>query len=69
MSALRILLLVLGLAVVGFVAKYALTHSLTGASPAQVEPARQLDNVRQRAHAIEGELQRNADRAATPQDP
>jgi hypothetical protein len=63
MTAMRIVLLVLSLAVVGFVAKYALTGTVTGDPPGKTEPARQLDNVRERAKELEGELQRGADRA------
>jgi hypothetical protein len=67
MTAIRILLLVLALAVVGFVAKVALTGSVGGGeSPGRSAPARQLDNVRERAQQLEGEMQRSADRAERP---
>ncbi len=67
MTAFRILLLVLGLAVVGFVAKYALTGT-AGTGTGLGEPARQLDQVRDRAHQLEGQLQRSADRAEAARD-
>ncbi len=65
MTAFRIVLLVLALAVVGFVAKVALTGSVGGGeSPtARSQPAQQLDNVRQRAGELEKEMQKSADRA------
>ncbi len=65
MTAFRIVLLVLALAVVGFVAKVALTGSVGGGeSPtAKSQPAQQLDNVRQRAGELEKEMQKSADRA------
>lgn len=63
MTAFRILLLVLGLALVGIVAKHYLTGTVVGDRPGPVEPVRQLDNVKERAHELEGELQRAADRA------
>ncbi len=65
MTAFRIVLLVLALAVVGFVAKVALTGSVGGGeSPsAKSQPAQQLDNVRERAHELEDQMQKNADRA------
>ncbi len=68
MTAIRILLLVLALAVVAFVAKVALTGSVGGGGgePERSAPARQLDNVRGRAHQLEGEMQRGADRAEKP---
>ncbi len=68
MTAIRILLLVLALAVVAFVAKVALTGSVGGGgdTAAKSAPARQLDNVRERAHQLEGEMQRGADRAEKP---
>lgn len=69
MSAFRILLLVLGLAVVGFVAKYAISGSVFGGPPEKTEPARQLENVRQRSQELERELQQKADRAELPQEP
>ncbi len=65
MTAFRIVLLVLALAVVGFVAKVALTGSVGGGDDpsAKSRPAQQLDNVRQRAGELEKEMQRSADRA------
>ncbi len=62
MSAMRIVLLVLALAVVGLVAKYVLSGTVGDDGPGKSRPAQQLDNVRERAHQIEDELQRKADR-------
>jgi hypothetical protein len=62
MSAMRIVLLLLALAAVAFTAKYVLTGSVTGPEE-KVQPAEQLQNVRDRAKELEGELQRAADRA------
>jgi Ni/Co efflux regulator RcnB len=67
MSALRILLLVLALAAVAFAAKYALTRGAGDAGgEARSRPAQQLDDVRERAKELEGELQRKADQANQP---
>ncbi len=65
MTAFRIVLIVLALAVVGFVAKVVLTGSVGGGdSPtAKSRPAQQLDDVRQRAGELEKEMQKGADRA------
>ncbi len=63
MTAMRIVLLVLALAVVGFVAKFVLSGSVGDDGSAKTQPAQQLDNVRERAKELEGELQRAADRA------
>jgi hypothetical protein len=62
MSTMRILLLVLALAAVGFAARYALTGSSLGDGGGHSPPARQLDGVRDRAKELEGELQRAADK-------
>ena len=69
MSALRILLLILGLAVVGFLAKYALTGTVFGERPGKSQPAHQLERVRDRAKELEGELQRRAERAERQLEP
>jgi hypothetical protein len=65
MTAFRIVLLVLALAVVGFVAKVALTGSVGGGEvdTAKSQPAQELDNVRDRGSELEKEMQRKADRA------
>jgi hypothetical protein len=65
MTAFRIVLLILALAVVGLVAKVALTGSVGGGEggSARSRPAQQLDNVRERANELEKEMQRGADRA------
>ena len=69
MSTMRILLLVLGLAAVGFLARYALTGTVFGERPGKSEPARQLEQVRGRATELEGELQRAADKAERQLEP
>ncbi len=63
MNAMRIVLLVLALAIVGFVAKYVLSGTSGDDGPGKTQPAQQLDNVRDRAKELETQLQRNADRA------
>lgn len=63
----RLVALVLGLAVVAWVAKTVLEgRYAAGAGSAQgpSEPKRQLDQVREKTKAIEEQLQRNADGAA-----
>jgi hypothetical protein len=62
MSAIRILLLVLSLALVAVVARYALVGTREDPT-AKVEPARQLDDVRAKVHAAESAEQQSADRA------
>jgi len=63
-NILKIALLVLGLAVVAFTAKVALTGTVGSTDPAAAtQPKRQLDNVRQRAAELGNELQKGADRA------
>ena len=63
-NTLKIVLLVLGLAVVAFTAKVALTGTVGSTDPgAATQPKRQLDNVRQRATELGNELQKGADRA------
>ncbi len=71
MSAMRILLLVLALAAVAFVAKFALTGAASAGRDASAgaersAPARQLDNVRGKAKDIEGEMQKSLERADKP---
>lgn len=64
MNLLKIVLLVLGLAVVAFTAKVALTGTIGSTDPpAATGPKRQFDNVRQRATELGNELQKAADRA------
>lgn len=64
MQILKIILLVLGLAVVAFTAKVALTGTVASSDPAGATgPRRQLDSVRQRAGELGNELQKGADRA------
>jgi hypothetical protein len=63
MTAVRILVLVLGLAAVAFAAKYALQGTASPDGAAVTQPARQLDNVRQQVRELEVEQQRAADRA------
>jgi hypothetical protein len=67
----RIIALVLGLAAVGFAAKYALEGSFSS-NPAQAtRPKRQLDDVRAKAHDLEQQQQNTVDeiarKAAAPQ--
>ncbi len=59
----RILVLVLGLAIVAFTVKFALDRTVSSDPVAASEPNRQLDSVRQRANELEGQMQRNANRA------
>ncbi len=61
MSAFRIVLLVLALAVVAFVAKFTLTGGTGGADQAVSQPKQQLDRVRERAHEIEDDLKKRAE--------
>lgn len=63
MSSMRIVLLLLALAAVAFTAKYVLTGSVTGGGGGKVQPAEQLQDVRDRAKELEGELQRASERA------
>ncbi len=61
MTAFRIVLLVLALAVVAFVAKYTLTGTAGDDGPGKSQPAQQLDNVRERAHQIEDDMKKRAE--------
>ena len=60
MSTLRLVLLILTLVLVAFLVKVSLGG---GETSAKSQPARQLDQVRERTHEIEGELKKKADRA------
>jgi hypothetical protein len=69
MTATRILLLVLALALVAFLAKLTLTGSLLpGGDGTARDPARQLENVREKAHELEDDMQKAADRADVERD-
>ena len=60
MSFGKIIVLLLGLAIVAYAVKVELSGTATG-TPAQTEPKRQLDNVRTRAKELEKENQQQAD--------
>lgn len=57
----RILVLVLGLAVVSFVAYYAITHRSAGMDDQGRTPAQTLQNVRDKANQMEKDAQKRAD--------
>jgi hypothetical protein len=59
----RLLALVIGLAAVAFAVKYALDGGLRNNAPHTV-PRQQLDNVRDKTHELEKEMQKAADDAA-----
>lgn len=59
----KVLVLILGLVAVAVAVKLALSP-MTATDPSSItEPTRQLDHVRARARELQGDLQRNADRA------
>jgi hypothetical protein len=58
----KIVVLLLGLAAVAFAVKYELDGK-SGARAAHTAPREQLDNVRDKAHDLEKELQKAADEA------
>jgi hypothetical protein len=60
----RLLAVIIGLAAVAFAAKYALEGSFRSSASAHTEPRRQLDNVRDKSHDLEKQLQKAADEAA-----
>ena len=60
MSFGKLLVLLMGLAIVAFAVKYELTSGKSEVA-GHTEPRRQLDNVRERSHALEQEMQKNAD--------
>jgi hypothetical protein len=60
----RIVALVLGLAAVGFAAKYALEGSFTSKPGQATRPKRQLDDVRAKAHDLEQQQQGAVDEIA-----
>jgi hypothetical protein len=61
MSLGKLLVLVLGLAIVAFVARTALTGTMGRDTAEHTAPRRQLDNVREKAKALEREQQKAAD--------
>lgn len=56
-----IIVLLLGLVIVAFVVKTQLAGTATGNPNAPTQAKRQLDSVRNRAHELEREQQKNAD--------
>ena len=56
----KLLVLLLGLAIVAFAVKYELTGGKSEVA-GRTEPKRQLDNVREKSHALEQEMQKTAD--------
>jgi hypothetical protein len=68
MGLTKILMLVIGLAAVAFAAKYALEGSFRSQPSAHTAPKQQLDNVRDKAHDLERQLQKAADEAGRNTD-
>ena len=64
----KIVALILGLAVVAFVAKTALDQTASSRTETHSAPRRQLDNVREKAHDLERQQQEAVDKADTPAD-
>jgi hypothetical protein len=64
MGLTKLLVLVIGLAAVAFAAKYALEGGMHAQPQAHTAPRRQLDNVRDKAHDLERQMQKAADDAA-----
>lgn len=61
MSLGRILVLLLGLAIVAYTVKVELSGTAVGNPAGPTQAKRQLDSVRNRAHELEREQQKNAD--------
>jgi hypothetical protein len=68
MGLTRLLALIIGLAAVAFAAKYALEGSFRSQRSAHTVPKQQLDNVRDKAHDLERQMQKAADDAARNTD-
>lgn len=68
MKLFKVLALLLGLAVVAWVAKTQL-EGAAGASSAHTQPRQQLDQVRDKAHQIEQDAQKRMDEAVKKADP
>jgi hypothetical protein len=64
----KLLVLILGLAAAAFAVRTALTGSMQTDTAAHSAPRRQLDNVRERARALEREQQKAADAIAASAD-
>lgn len=64
----KMLVLILGLAATAFAVRTALTGTMGTDSAAHSAPRRQLDNVRERARALEREQQKAADDIAATAD-
>jgi hypothetical protein len=64
MGLAKLLVLVLGLAAIAFAVKYELDGGMHGQPLLHTAPRRQLDNVRDKAHDLERDLQKAADEAA-----
>jgi hypothetical protein len=59
----RLIALIIGLAAIAFAVKYALDPSRNG-SAQHTQPRQQLDNVREKSHDLERQMQKAADDAA-----
>ena len=68
MSATRILLLVLTLAVVALLARYLITGSAGPGDTQQAAPARTLERVREQTRQAEDDLKKAAERADAARD-
>jgi len=68
MSLGKMLVLILGLAAAAFAVRSALTGTMGTDATAHSAPRRQLDNVRERARALEREQQKAADAIAATAD-
>jgi hypothetical protein len=68
MGLTKLLVLVLGLAAIAFAVKYELEGSMRSRPSAHTVPKQQLDNVRDKAHDLERQLQKAADDAARNTD-
>ena len=64
----KIVVLILGLALVAFVAKTALDGTAGSRAQAHSAPRRQLDQVRSKAHDLERQEQEAVDKAAAQAD-
>jgi hypothetical protein len=60
----RLLALIIGLAAVAFAVKYVLEGTIRDNKAAHTQPRQQLDNVRDKAHDLERQMQKAADDAA-----
>jgi hypothetical protein len=60
----KLVVLVLGLLAIAFAVKYELEGGLRTQPSAHTAPRQQLDNVREKAHDLERQMQKAADDAA-----